>query len=317
MAWLVFPVFDFRSGQNVSLYLSPGSPPRFAPHARLKTTICMTIHRHVSCAESPGPDCCGCWFPSCQVSLGRRREWSFVWELCCAGSLLPVPRAYIRSTHVEPRINWTNQVFSFFMNRGPEIEFCFGNEGTSPATENDWSLLPFMALSDGAHAYESITITTTTNWTIPINKHHSRSTEEFSYFTLRREKTSTEPATSLFGISCSRQIDANTLLYRPSDVTRSTVQKSVVVVTDSPQSVGQLREKLSVVTSAWFAQRYCWFNGLRCEVCTRADMGVRNFSDVDILKVCLSTGPFLFYLQGSCVLSVCLEIPRGPRRQSE
>lgn len=34
------------------------------------------------------------------------------------------------------------------------------------------------------------------------------------------------------------------------------MQKAVVVVTDTPQSVGQLREKLSVVTSAWFAQRY-------------------------------------------------------------
>lgn len=87
----------------------------------------------------------------------------------------------------------------------------------------------------------------------------NRSTEEFSYFTLRREAKKTpvhQPPTSLFGISCSRQIDANILLYRPLDVTRSTVQKAVVVVTDTPQSVGQLREKLSVVTSAWFAQRY-------------------------------------------------------------
>ncbi|OJJ80928.1 putative Avl9 protein [Aspergillus glaucus CBS 516.65] len=133
-------------------------------------------------------------------------------------------------------------VIDFHHARGPEIELCVGDEGTDPATENDWSLLPFMALSDGAHA----------------------STEEFSYFTLRRVETPTEPATSLFGIACSRQIDANTLLYRPPDVTRSTVQKAVVVVTDSPQRVGQLREKLSVVTSAWFAQR--------------------NFSDVDILR---------------------------------
>lgn len=39
-------------------------------------------------------------------------------------------------------------------------------------------------------------------------------------------------------------------------MTRSTVQKAVVVVTDTPKSLGQLREKLSVVTSAWFAQRY-------------------------------------------------------------
>lgn len=37
--------------------------------------------------------------------------------------------------------------------RGPEIEHCIGDKGTNPATDNDWSLLPFMALSDGAHLY--------------------------------------------------------------------------------------------------------------------------------------------------------------------
>jgi Transport protein Avl9 len=37
--------------------------------------------------------------------------------------------------------------------RGPEIEFWLGTEeGVDPAAENDWSLLPFMALSDGVHA---------------------------------------------------------------------------------------------------------------------------------------------------------------------
>jgi hypothetical protein len=38
--------------------------------------------------------------------------------------------------------------------RGPEVETWLGaDEGIDPATENDWGLLPFMALSDGAHAY--------------------------------------------------------------------------------------------------------------------------------------------------------------------
>ncbi|KAJ5204545.1 Late secretory pathway protein AVL9 [Penicillium cinerascens] len=133
-------------------------------------------------------------------------------------------------------------VIDFHHARGPEIEHCIADEGTNPAIENDWSLLPFMALSDGAHL----------------------STEEFSYFTLRRKETSTTPATSLFGIACSRQLDSKLLINRHPDVTRSTVQKAVVVVTDSPQRVGQLREKLSVVTSAWFAQK--------------------DFSDIDILK---------------------------------
>ncbi|KAI1102184.1 transport protein Avl9-domain-containing protein [Jackrogersella minutella] len=125
-------------------------------------------------------------------------------------------------------------VVDFHHHRGPEVERWFGAaEGQDPAVDYDWPLLPFMALSDGAHA----------------------STEDFSYFTLLRPATDDTPATSLFGISCTRQLDASQLLVRPSDVTRSTVQKAVVVIADSPQFFGMLRERLSVVTSAWFAQR--------------------------------------------------------------
>ncbi|KAI2469890.1 transport protein Avl9-domain-containing protein [Annulohypoxylon bovei var. microspora] len=125
-------------------------------------------------------------------------------------------------------------VVDFHHHRGPEVERWFGvAEGQDPAADYDWTLLPFMALSDGAHA----------------------STEDFSYFTLLRPATDDSPATSLFGISCTRQLDASQLLVRPPDVTRSTVQKAVVVIADSPQFFGMLRERLSIVTSAWFAQR--------------------------------------------------------------
>ncbi|KAF3767378.1 hypothetical protein M406DRAFT_288392 [Cryphonectria parasitica EP155] len=125
-------------------------------------------------------------------------------------------------------------VIDFHHQRGPEVESWFGTaEGTDPAVDYGWSLLPFMALSDGAHA----------------------STEDFSYFTLLRPATETEPATSLFGIACTRQMDASQLLHRPPEVTRSTVQKAVVVIADNPQSFGTLKERLSVVTHAWFDQR--------------------------------------------------------------
>lgn len=44
-------------------------------------------------------------------------------------------------------------VVGFHHARGPEVENWFGaEEGTDPAAEYGWSLLPFMALSDGAHA---------------------------------------------------------------------------------------------------------------------------------------------------------------------
>lgn len=50
-------------------------------------------------------------------------------------------------------------------------------------------------------------------------------------------------------------MDANELVNKTPDVTRSTVQKAVVAIADSPQLFGQLREKLSMVTGAWFAQK--------------------------------------------------------------
>ncbi|KAK4240373.1 late secretory pathway protein AVL9 [Achaetomium macrosporum] len=140
------------------------------------------------------------------------------------------------TTEKSPRQSFTPlvSVVDFHHARGPEVEMWFGvEEGRDPAAEYDWTLLPFMALSDGAHAL----------------------TEDFSYFTLLRPATDSAPATSLFGISCTRQIDAAQLLVKPADVTRSTVQKAVVVIADSPQYFGMLRERLSVVTKAWFAQR--------------------------------------------------------------
>ena len=82
-----------------------------------------------------------------------------------------------------------------------------------------------------------------------------RSTEDFSYFTLRQKDHPHQVGASLFGISCTRQLDSTELLNRPEDVTRSTVQKALVVIAESPQFFGSLREKLSMVTRAWFAQR--------------------------------------------------------------
>jgi len=112
-----------------------------------------------------------------------------------------------------------------------------------------------MALSDGAHTWAYDPSSTFTRRLL-----HPRTTEEFSYFTLLRKATDTLPATSLFGVSCTRQIAANKLKNKGPDVTRSTVQKAVVVITAQPQRLGQLRERLSVVTTAWFAQGFVTYD---------------------------------------------------------
>ncbi|TLD04191.1 hypothetical protein E2P81_ATG10533, partial [Venturia nashicola] len=126
-------------------------------------------------------------------------------------------------------------VVDFHHARGPEIEHWIGAPPSrDPAEDNDWGLIPYMALPDGAHSL----------------------TEEFSYFTLvhkGREEGAEE--SSVFGISCTQQLDASKLLFKSEDVTRSAVQKAVVAITDRPGEFGRLREKLSVVTGAWFAQR--------------------------------------------------------------
>jgi Transport protein Avl9 len=116
--------------------------------------------------------------------------------------------------------------------RGPEIEFWLDQTGSDWNAQNDWSLMPFMALSDGAHT----------------------TIEGFSYFTLLWNDPVSKSSTSLFGIACTRQISAEKLKNKSTEVTRSTVQKSVVVLTTEPQYFKQYRESLSAVTNVWFAQ---------------------------------------------------------------
>ncbi|EIW72030.1 hypothetical protein TREMEDRAFT_26165 [Tremella mesenterica DSM 1558] len=111
---------------------------------------------------------------------------------------------------------------------GPTVEFAYP-QSLQIAIQDDDSfskLLPFLALPDGAHlVYPDA---------LPL--------------------TNVPPGQTLFGISCNRQLAAAELLKRPSDVTRSMVQKAVVVIASQPV-FGPIRDRLGVVTRAYFAQR--------------------------------------------------------------
>jgi len=109
---------------------------------------------------------------------------------------------------------------------GPRIEF---SKGDIFADEEIAATLPFLALPDGAHL----------------------AVEDYSYFHL--VPSSPNPST-IFGISCNRQIASSALLVKDQDVTRSTVQKAVVVLASEPV-FGPIRDKLGVVTRALFEQR--------------------------------------------------------------
>ncbi|TFK62572.1 hypothetical protein BDN72DRAFT_903122 [Pluteus cervinus] len=108
---------------------------------------------------------------------------------------------------------------------GPRIEY---HKDAIFEDEEVIKILPFLALPDGAHL----------------------SAEDYSYFHL---VTSGPNPRTIFGISCNQQIAASALLVRSSDVTRSTVQKAVVVLASKPV-FGPIRDKLGVVTTALFQQ---------------------------------------------------------------
>ncbi|KAJ7851670.1 transport protein Avl9-domain-containing protein [Mycena olivaceomarginata] len=109
---------------------------------------------------------------------------------------------------------------------GPRIEYSRGDVFDD---EEVVKLLPFLALPDGAHL----------------------SAEDYSYFHL---VPSGPNPTTIFGISCNQQIAASALLVKMPDVTRSTVQKAVVVLASKP-IFGPIRDKLGVVTTALFNQK--------------------------------------------------------------
>ncbi|SPO28093.1 related to AVL9 - protein involved in exocytic transport from the Golgi [Ustilago trichophora] len=109
---------------------------------------------------------------------------------------------------------------------GPQVEYTYPKE--LQEDEDLVKSLPFLALPDGSHL----------------------SDEDFCYFHLHCPKLY---SSTIFGISCNRQIAADALLKKGAEVTRSTVQKAIVVLAKEPV-FGPIREKLGIVTRAFFAQ---------------------------------------------------------------
>ncbi|RWS14232.1 late secretory pathway protein AVL9-like protein [Dinothrombium tinctorium] len=124
-------------------------------------------------------------------------------------------------------------VIGFHHKKGCVIEYCHpslsainGEELSNARLPLVWRTLPSIALPDGAHNYDKDTI----------------------YFTLPHPY---KHGTTVFGVSCYRQIDAEKLTNKSSDVTRGTVQKSVVVLSELPL-FGLISCKCEMITSVYF-----------------------------------------------------------------
>lgn len=141
-------------------------------------------------------------------------------------------------------------VVDFHHKRGPEVEYW---EGLDAAGIKDskglWPNLPFQALPDGSHSFKE----TFTYFTLLYDRKNKCSPQNAELVCKEKNDSETD-YTTVFAISCSRQIRSDELISKDKDVTRSTVQKAIVVVSYEP-IFGQIKDKLSIVTNAFFLQK--------------------------------------------------------------
>ncbi|NXG58490.1 AVL9 protein, partial [Hemiprocne comata] len=114
------------------------------------------------------------------------------------------------------------------------VEFSYpslkpGEGHDSHSLPEEWKYLPFLALPDGAHNYQEDTV----------------------FFHLPPRSGG---RTTVYGVSCYRQIEAKALKVRQADITRETVQKSVCVLSQLPL-YGLLQAKLQLITHAYFEEK--------------------------------------------------------------
>ncbi|KAJ3412660.1 late secretory pathway protein avl9 [Chytridiales sp. JEL 0842] len=131
-------------------------------------------------------------------------------------------------------------VVGFHHRNGPQIEYAqpalptvTNADGSSAKLPPAWSFLPFFCLPDGAHASVD---------------------QEFIYFHLPPVPEWEGYTSTTFGLACFSQIPAEELLNKSDDVTRSMVQKAVVVLSSEP-ILGAVRSKLGLVTQSFFEQK--------------------------------------------------------------
>ena len=125
-------------------------------------------------------------------------------------------------------------VIGFHHQKGSTVEFTFPPLGSDHVTHqsltsilpSEWRQLPHLALPDGSHNYENDSV----------------------YFTLPMPS---KPTQCVYGVACCRQIPTHLLNQVDSDVTRTTVQKSVCVLCKYP-AFKSIQSKLELVTHAYF-----------------------------------------------------------------
>ena len=149
-------------------------------------------------------------------------------------------------------------VVGFHHQKGATVEFSYPSlQTTSENAEQsitahlptEWRCLPYLALPDGCHNYEEDSV----YFSLPYPE-----TTEFS-----KAAADSPRCSVIHGVACCRQLDTKDVVSSSEELTRSTVQKSVCVLSRIPV-FGFIEAKLNLVTHAYFNSK--------------------DFSEVSILK---------------------------------
>ena len=157
-------------------------------------------------------------------------------------------------------------VVGFHHQKGATVEFCYPPLSTrckkSVETESitnllptEWRYLPYLALPDGCHNYEEDSV----YFTLPLLLDAS----DAEVSGIRELSASHVRHSVVYGVACCRQVDAKDVLCSSEELMRSTVQKSVCILSHVPM-FGFIEAKLNLITHAYFNSK--------------------DFSEVSILK---------------------------------
>ncbi|SGZ50131.1 CIC11C00000000194 [Sungouiella intermedia] len=170
---------------------------------------------------------------------------------------LPLVQSPRRSS-VADLSKWDDMIFAlclvdFHHVRGPEVQWWKSNYHSH--FDHDDVLfrnLPFQALPDGSHLFEE----TFSNFNLVYDFKNCISLDNL--VDIETFKGNPNHLETLFGCLCVRQVKTADLsseeLERNKDITRSIVQKAVVVISRKQPIFTKIKEKLSIITHSYFQQ---------------------------------------------------------------
>lgn len=138
--------------------------------------------------------------------------------------------------------------------RGPEVQYWKSNYFPTYSPKL-FKNLPFQALPDGSHLFQE----TFSNFNLSYDFSNGELLDDGDDIKVYNSQIKNmKTLKTLFGCSCVQQVKTSDLsqeeMDRNKDITRSIVQKAVVVICRKQPIFNKIKEKLSIITGCYFQQ---------------------------------------------------------------